>query len=117
MSSPPIVLVADDDELVRGGLIASLEHAGFRCVAATNADEVCAALRRQRFDALLSDIVMPGNAHLELLERVAAIAPGLPVVLLTGSPTLETALKALRAPVAGYLVKPAEMAEVVQMLS
>jgi len=64
------------------------------------------ALEKQEFDLLVSDIHMPGNMELELIRQAPQIASGLPIVLLTGYPTLRTASAAVQLPVAAYLTKP-----------
>ena len=75
-----------------------------------------ALLRASEFDALLSDIYMPGNAGLELIEGVPQITAGLPVILMTGRPSVETAVKSMKFCVAGYLVKPPELKELLPLL-
>jgi response regulator RpfG family c-di-GMP phosphodiesterase len=55
---------------------------------------------------LIADIKMPGNVKLEFVEKVADFAPDLPVILVTGYPTLSTAINAANSPVKAYLTKP-----------
>lgn len=105
------VLLADDDALLRTGLMSLLRADGFDCVGVGSAEEVLALLREDEFEALIADIYMPGNARLELLERLPQVAVGLPVILLTGRPTVETAVDSVNLAVAGYLIKPPKMAE------
>lgn len=110
------ILFADDDELFRTGFAKLLEKEGFECVCAKTGDEAGKLLRESEFDLFLSDIDMPGNSRLELIEQVPQIVGGLPIILLTGRPTVETAARSVRLPVAAYLVKPPDLAELRTLL-
>ena len=66
------------------------------------------SLAERRFDALVADIQMPGNRDLELVQWAILNAPGMPVILITGNPTVDSAVASLRLPVAAYLVKPVD---------
>ena len=57
------------------------------------------------FDLLLADVRMPGNAQLELLEVVAKRHPDLPVVVVTGYPTVGTAIESFRLSIVDYLTR------------
>lgn len=108
LPGPPIgrLLFADDDELFRLSLGERLRRAGFVCDVATTAAEAIAMLRATSYDALLSDINMPGNAGMELIQTIPSLVEGLPIVLLTGQPTVETAMRSVQLRVVAYLVKP-----------
>ena len=66
-------------------------------------------LREAEYGLLIADIRMPGNAGLELIREVPQVAKGLPVILVTGYPSLDTTLESLELRVAGYLVKPIDI--------
>src|SRR5262249_60695940 len=68
-------------------------------------------LRQTEFDLLIADIHMPGNVGLELIQDLRQIVSGLPVILITGRPSVETAAKSVRLSVAAYLVKPPDLVE------
>jgi DNA-binding response OmpR family regulator len=110
------ILFADDDELFRLGLGKRLAHAGFHCDFATTADEAAALLKKNEYAALLSDINMPGNVRLELIENIPSLLEGLPVILLTGNPTVETASRSVRLRVKAYLTKPPDFDELCHLL-
>lgn len=118
VESPPRgrLLFADDDPQVRDGIAELLRRRGFVCSCAMNGAEAIALLQQQEFDALIADIHMPGNAGLELTAAVPQIAAGLPVILLTGRPTVETAAKSVRLSVTAYLTKPPDLAELSSIL-
>ncbi|ATC63508.1 hypothetical protein CMV30_05805 [Nibricoccus aquaticus] len=111
------ILFADDDVAVRDALAEVLRRHGFECVCVASGAEAVAALEGGDYDVLLSDIHMPGNVGLELIESVPALVAGMPVVLLTGRPTVETAARSVRLAVAAYLTKPPEMEELLSVLA
>ncbi len=119
-TSPPAsrgrVLFADDDRAAREGLAEMLRRHGYACTTAATADEALALLRTEPCEALVADIHMPGNTALELVGVAAEAVLGLPVILLTGRPTVETAARSVRLPVAAYLTKPPAMTELTQVL-
>jgi YesN/AraC family two-component response regulator len=110
------VLIADDDRGAREGLVKMLSRLGFTCESAANADQALEVLRAAPAEVLLSDIHMPGNVNLELIEAAGRVVPGLPVVLLTGRPTVETAARSVRLPVSAYLTKPPDITELAREL-
>jgi DNA-binding NtrC family response regulator len=110
------ILFADDEPDVRSAISRLLQIQGFTCTCVASGEEVLEQLRREEFDALISDIRMPGNDGLSLIESIPQIVAGLPVVLLTGAPTVETAARSLRLPVVAYLTKPADFNELVRIL-
>ncbi len=70
------ILIADDDKHFRDSLLKCLTRDGFDCEVAGSAAEAIELLRKSEFDVLLSDINMPGNFDLELVENMPAIADG-----------------------------------------
>jgi ActR/RegA family two-component response regulator len=105
------VLIAEDDALFGRFLQEYLTRHGYRCTRVFNSQEATEALRQAEFDLLVADVHMPGNVGLELVQEVTGIAKGLPVVLITGHPSVETAAKSVRLAVAAYLLKPPDLDE------
>ena len=110
------ILFADDDLQFRLGIGKCLVRAGFECDFAGSADEAIERLRTKAYEVLLSDINMPGNIGLELIENVPEIIAGLPVILLTGNPTVATATRSVRLRVTAYLTKPPDIEELFLLL-
>jgi DNA-binding NtrC family response regulator len=110
------VLFADDDRAAREGLAEMLRRLGYSCECAATAAEALERLRAAPFEALISDIHMPGNTALELVEAAVQAVPGLPVILLTGRPSVETAARSVRLPVTAYLTKPPDLDELTKVL-
>jgi putative nucleotidyltransferase with HDIG domain len=106
------VLVVDDQVPILKFLISAL--AGHGCVteAATTAEQAMELIAQQSFDLVISDIKMPGLSGLDLLRAVKSRQPDTPVVLITGSPTVDSAVFGLRHGAYDYLAKPFSAQEV-----
>jgi EAL domain-containing protein (putative c-di-GMP-specific phosphodiesterase class I) len=101
------VLVVDDDEAVRTTVSRVLTRAGFRVDAACNAEEALAIIDAgKRFDVIVTDLLMPGMHGIEFLRRVRRIDLDVPLIVLTGNPTLETAIAVVEYGGFRYLEKP-----------
>ena len=112
VGGPPLggrVLVVDDEAKVREIYTRWLQKDGHEVVAASSGAEAVALFSSQSFDCVVSDIRMPGMSGIELLRRIRAYDTGVPVVIVTGSPTLETAVAAVDEGAARYLLKPFEL--------
>ncbi len=102
------ILVADDDADCRNTTIAFLVSHGYQCDSATTGDEVIALLGETRYDLLLSDIEMPGNSDLHLIQTLTRTQVDLPVILMTGYPSVQTAANSFGLSVIAYLIKPVD---------
>jgi EAL domain-containing protein (putative c-di-GMP-specific phosphodiesterase class I)/ActR/RegA family two-component response regulator len=100
------VLVVDDDSAVARVLQRVLVAAGYDVVLAANGTFAVEAIMARAFDVILTDIHMPGMTGVELLGIVRAYDLDVPVILMTGEPTLETAMEAVRLGALQYLSKP-----------
>jgi CheY-like chemotaxis protein len=117
-SPPPAtrgrVLVVDDDRALLEVYADILVNEGFVVSTAFDSAGALCALQADPCDVVLSDVVMPGGSGVDLLRAIRQRDLDLPVVLLTGSPTVETAIQALEMGVLHYLVKPVSGAELVR---
>lgn len=104
----PRVLVVDDDIALLRSYARVLAGQGFRPEIAPSGPEAIEALGRTPFDVILSDIDMPGMNGIELLKKVRRVDLDVPLVLITGNPTLETATQAVEQGALRYLVKPVD---------
>jgi EAL domain-containing protein (putative c-di-GMP-specific phosphodiesterase class I) len=103
------VLVVDDDDAVRRALTRVLRASGYEVVVAHDGMEAVGTLgSNPPFDLILSDIQMPGTSGIELLRIVRARDLDVPVVLMTGYPTVDTAIEAVGLGTVQYLVKPVD---------
>lgn len=105
-----VLLVEDDSDLARA-VTRTIEPLGIEVTYAPDGVIASEALMRQTFDLVLSDINLPGITGVELLRLVRAYDLDVPVILMTGNPTLETAREAVELGALQYLVKPVPMEE------
>lgn len=108
------VLVVDDDEALSRALSRVLKMAGYDVVVANNGAAAVDKVMHRAFDVILSDIQMPGMSGVDLLSIVRAYDLDVPVILMTGNPTLETAMEAVSLGALQYLVKPTPNDDVVK---
>lgn len=92
-----------------------LRRQGFECEVAPDAAVAAEMLGASEYDLLISDINMPGNAGLELVARLPQVAEALPVILLTGHPSIQSAARSVRLQVVAYLVKPCDADELLSI--
>ncbi len=109
------ILVVDDDPLLRRGLSRILQAAGFEVVQADGGLAALQTLDEGGIETVLSDISMPGMDGIELLKTVTGRDLDLPFVLVTGVPSLETAIEAVEFGAFHYLTKPFRAHQLVEL--
>ena len=102
------VLVVDDERDTCELLELALSRQGMQVTTCTTAADALEKIASRDFDVVLTDLSMPETSGLEVCERVIAIRPDVPVVLITGHATLETAMGAIRAGAYDFVTKPIE---------
>lgn len=107
----PHVLLVDDDPALLGVTRELLEDAGYRVTAAEDGEAAIRELAVGGYDVVLTDVGMPGLGGVDVLKAVRTRDRELPVVFLTGSPSLETAIDAVQLGAHRYLLKPVAAAE------
>lgn len=112
MDNPLRVLVVDDQAPVLRFLTAALAGRQCETLAASTAEQALELLARHPFDLVISDIRMPGLSGLDLLRAVKTRQPETPVVLITGAPSVDSAVYGLRYGAYDYLAKPFTAADV-----
>ena len=103
---PVRILVVDDDDLVRDTFAAILEEEGYEVCCAASGPNALACLQSAVFDIMLCDIFMPGQNGLELLPHAQALAPDMPIILITGFGSVTMARDALRMGASDFITKP-----------
>ncbi len=101
----PILIVDDDPDLARS-LARVLGAHGFQVVIAGSGQAAIDLLMQSRFEVILTDIQMPNITGVDLLTIVRSYDLDVPVLLMTGEPTLETAIEAVSLGALQYLAKP-----------
>ena len=104
-------VLAVDDELGVRESIRILLSADYDVASVASGDAALDAIQRERPHLVLLDIIMPGMDGMELLERIRATDPGLPVVILTATKTVKTAVAAMKLGAFDYLQKPFDVDE------
>lgn len=102
----PSILVVDDELLIRDLLYDFFSSQGWDITVAENGQKALEVLRAKDVDLVLSDIKMPELDGLGLASRVRESYPDLPVILMTGYPSVDTAVSALRSKAEDYVIKP-----------
>jgi two-component system cell cycle response regulator CpdR len=106
------ILLAEDDESLRGFLARALEKAGYQVTSCQDGDEAVAALDED-FDLLLTDIVMPGVDGIEVARIAAARQPSLRIMFITGFAAVALTAKEQAPAGAKVLSKPIHLREIV----
>ena len=102
----PHILLADDQPVYLAEMAELLRGAGYHCDCVADGPRVEEVLAHGEVDVLVADIRMPGNFNLELVQRVQACPRPPAVILMTGFPTLESAIHSVKLKISAYLVKP-----------
>jgi DNA-binding NtrC family response regulator len=111
MSAQPLqVLLVDDDPTTTLALAAGLEQTGnIRSHAVSSGEEALEAFDRRTWDAVATDLVMPGIDGIELVRRLRAQDPSIPLFLLTASASIRKAVEGIRAGANDFLPKPVDV--------
>ncbi len=113
------ILLVDDDPVLLQALphTISLRMSGVQVETANSANVAIDLVQQQEYDAVVSDIKMPGMNGLDLLEEVLGRYPDIPVLLITGYGEHELAIRALRGGAYDYIQKPIDRDDFVASLS
>lgn len=110
------ILVVDDEEPFRFVLESELGRVGHAVRGVQSGEEALTALAAEDFDIVLLDLKMPGMGGMEALKRMQQAGVAAQVVVLTGYPTIDDAIQAMKLGAYDYLTKPARIAEVEEVL-
>ena len=100
------LLIVDDDANTLASLSRAFRLAGHEATVCDNAARALELIKTQRFDVVLSDVVMPGKDGLALLEDLKALGASVPVVMISGQANIEMAVRATRLGAIDFLEKP-----------
>src|SRR6058998_3361158 len=117
MKSRPKILLIEDDAGIVGGLKKELQAEGYEVAVATRGDNGLAQAKEQPFDVVITDLKLPGLSGLKLVEQLHASKPKLPIILMTAFGTTETAIEATKLGAYEYLLKPFDMAELLDLVA
>ncbi len=106
------ILIIDDEEAIRKGLGRALKKKGYEVEMAESGEKGLEIFKSQKFQLVITDLMMGGISGIETLERVKQIEPETMVIIITGHGELDTAIKALRSGASDYLLKPCKNEEI-----
>ena len=107
------LLIVDDDQEMRGLLRKVLEKEGYRVSVASDGSEALDVLARGPFDLVVTDMLMPHDGGLELLETLHHLHPALPVIIVTAFGDWHSYTRALELGAAAFISKPLRMSELI----
>jgi len=103
------ILIADDEPSFLKTTSRLLCESGYECDCAADGAEATKLIQQGEYDLLISDIEMPGNTELAFVREVSRIPDGPPVILVTGYPSIDTAVDSFDLRVVAYLLKPVDL--------
>lgn len=106
------ILIIDDEQDIRTSLCGILEDEGYRTLQAENGEKGLEVLGNEQVDLVLLDIWMPGMDGLETLEQIHSRYPQLPVIMISGHGTIETAVSAIKKGATDFIEKPLSLDKV-----
>jgi len=100
------ILIVDDEKNYPPVIGAILKEEGYETLAANSGPEALEILKNSDVDLVLTDMKMPGMGGIELMERIQALDPELPVIMMTAYGTVEKAVEAMEKGAFSYILKP-----------
>jgi signal transduction histidine kinase len=113
----PRILIVDDEAAQMKALCDTLGMEGYATTGYNSARRALEALRKQEFDLLLTDLMMPDMDGIALIAAAREITPDLVGVMMTGHATIDTAVKAMQAGALDYIVKPFKLNVILPVLN
>ena len=103
------ILIIDDEKAIRKTLSEILSYEGYKIEEAGDGEEGLRKFREKIFDVVLCDIKMPKIDGIEFLDRVRDVNPDIPVIMISGHGTIETAVEAVKKGAYDYIAKPPDL--------
>ena len=110
------ILIVDDDAEVRNMLSSILDGEGYSIEAVENGKKAINICEKSLFDVALIDIDLPDIKGTELLHRLKEIQPKMVRIIITGHPSIENAAKSVNEKADGYVLKPFNVVELLEMI-
>ena len=114
MNDTAIILIVDDEEVVRLSHLRSLLESGCEAALAVDGVDAIRVMEQHSFDVILLDIRMPGPDGMDVLKTIKSRWPHSEVIVITGYPSVESAKQAVRLGAFNYLAKPLDPDDVVK---
>lgn len=116
MTASRCVLIADDEPQFLHATEELLREEGYHCECAASAQQAVTMLQNKRYDVLICDVTMPGNEQLRVVQVAQEFVPGMPVILVTSHPSVDSAVSSLHLPVVAYLTKPLDYGQLLSQM-
>jgi DNA-binding response OmpR family regulator len=110
------ILIVDDDRVVQSLLGRILTFNNYEVESMRTAEEAIIALEKDKFDAMILDLELPGMSGIEFLDRLPQKYNDMPLIILTAHGSLDSAIRAIRFKVSDYLLKPVKREDVLKSI-
>ncbi len=104
-----LILIIDDEKAIRNTLSEILSYEGYKIDDAADGEEGFRKFKEKNYDVVLCDIKMPKLDGLEFLEKARAVNPDVPIIMISGHGTIETAVEAVKKGAFDYVAKPPDL--------
>ena len=111
------VLIADDEKNIRSGLAIAFEDEGYDTLQAEDGQAAWTMINKKSVDLVITDLRMPGISGYDLLKKINAAYPTLPVIVLTGHGSIEDAVQAMRDGAVDFFTKPVDLDHLILTVS
>lgn len=111
-----IMMLVDDDEVLRSTLARAFQSRGFEVIIASNHGEVLVLLKSQSPDFAVVDLKMPGESGMTVLKSILEHSPDTKSIVLTGYGSIANAVEAMRLGAVNYVTKPADADQILSAL-
>jgi two-component system cell cycle response regulator len=102
------ILIIEDDPLVLRGFETILKQEGYLVTTLNSGETALEIINKENFDLILTDLNLEGMNGIDILKRVKKISPDIPVIVITGYESMDSAISALRGGAYDYLIKPCQ---------
>lgn len=110
------ILLVDDEPLFGRTMATLLKQSGYDVTLCEDGESGLQQLSKQAYHLVIADLNMPGNMDLEFLTETRAKYPNTPLIVLTGRPSLPTAIESVRLGIHDYLLKPIELQDLLHSI-
>jgi len=100
------ILIVDDEAVIREGMRRILAGAGYHVETSSSGRTAIEKIQEQDFDVVITDLKMPGMDGIEVLKTIKILQPEVPVIIITGYSTVDTAVEAMKNGAFDYIAKP-----------
>ncbi len=107
------ILVVDDEESSRETLREYFTNAGYEVVAASGGEEAISLFAPERFNCIVCDLFMPGKDGMEVLKTIRLLDSKVVFLMITGYPSIDSALQAMKEGATDYITKPFNMDDII----